>query len=560
MSSQLAQSLDAMAEDWLSMATFVDLQLSAAREQDIKTQIIVLKDLFIYFSQTDHSEQLSAIAWDLVIPLSGFVRKKSTNSDALALFNLAIQHGNQKEVLLKLIEASKVLDYEEAEDSLDQFDLQLILLEAQEKVIKQIRTKRPSLFMAEYTKGILEALQKAESAANMPTTAQRYHAFITESVSKGALGHLEQNDNASDQEKQTMRALMRSFFTYVLAITAAQCNLRLSSQLFLEQHSHLNVPRPPNTNSEELNATPSFAGQTEFLDLVNSRFHDPSQLWECGAWAQHENEQSMEESDRLSDDEPECGNIPLSPSGSVILLAVMLRDNSTVDDQGTNLSLSSRFQKCQEALMELCARTDHALVTLDACLYLCGRTIGEQQGFPPRQGSEEDLLFVQTLSSISATVVYPEMRQIAHFLVKDFLACTTDRFRYEYYSGVLRDCPYEALRTATLALVKDEMATNSGFWSIEDNIHGLLVLALAWTHEDETEADEFRVQLWIQTINLIIFLLQKFPTSGQVQDMSSSWKESFANYLITVHGREETPRAELFRMYMRRVDELLATR
>lgn len=54
MTAAMRQALAAMSEDWLSTATFVNLQLNSVKSEDLQEQNQVLDFLGRYFSEPQH--------------------------------------------------------------------------------------------------------------------------------------------------------------------------------------------------------------------------------------------------------------------------------------------------------------------------------------------------------------------------------------------------------------------------------------------------------------------------------------------------------------------------
>lgn len=505
------------------------------------------------------------------------------------LLNIAVQHGNSKEVLLKLIEASEHLErYADEETWAGEpgTGLHMILLQAQDQVLRRINTARPSRFLAEYTKCILTVMSKVADTIDRPEMMIFWTDHLQESLSVGAIRHM-QTQAKTEIEKLSTSALLKSFYTYVVEYIGQQSEELWSYRLFQSRYPDLKVP-----STEMQQVTADLSSATGVLDTLSEIFtdFDLMEFFACGSWAATENTEEDDGYASQADQESGTGldtlDIPFSPPGSAILLAHYLRNsNLRSQPQGTTgldiLSIT-KLEQCMMIIVELCIRRSPHTTTLDACLYITYLVIHQVNppevfqslSYPdsstnPAEGDlqfssnayDRFLLFMQALSSISATSGHPQLRMTSHYMVRDVLWRCTDDFVLKWFLDTFQNCPFESLRTASVGLFKDFLALRSSLmWSVSQSsdsvnastdgtaslhkprdgtkssnariainplvihiLHEILKVDDLRIESDHTETihgtsdvqtdDEIKASgLWLQSSNLIIFLLLQATT------------------------------------------------
>lgn len=470
---------------------------------------------------------MSAIAWDILKPLTPYLRDTHTGQASEALLSLAIGKGKPREVLLVLVEAIETFSIDD-NGSMDQdVHVLLTLLESEEKILQRISSNKPSRFLAEYTKSLLHAMHLVNGIASTDYYATIWRIISESQSSGGALSHLTGlGDTTDEHEKLAMAALLRSFYTYVAELCPMNDEYLHDEYLLCMheldlQHPELIPPfRPP---TESLPRASSIVRQ--IWDMYQFDRHSTIALFDCGSWAEQENSQDNAE----EEGEVEIDNsleVPLSPAGSAILLS---RNVDRAQLRSVEWSNPLIQDQCRLMLIELCSKQTPNLTTLDSCLHLClkceGSIIDSSTSAESAVAMKANkLLYIQALSFISATCGNPGIRSVAHYLVRDVLKACTHQFRYEFYQGIFEDCPYEALKTVTIGMIKDEMANQADFWCTSERLERITSLIFV-THdlEDVATNDALFVAYWVQALNFLIFLLQQPKLLARRQVWAGAW-------------------------------------
>lgn len=450
-----------------------------------------------------------------------------------------------------MIEALQNINVEDFEDIEELNYLQFTLMSTQENILRVVSTRRPSQFLAEYTKSLIGAVQRA-SMMLQEQYLMPYIDFIKHSMLDGAIARFLHLDKVAKEELQCIDALMRGFLTYVLVLTEQVADPPRSFTLFQHTHSNLVVRR----GGDEIQASER---EHVMIKLAIERISDTDTLWDCGAWALAEDEAVAEGHSQDSVDGLDEADIQLSPAGSAILLSYILEDAANGTDEVRQVGRENKIEKCSQILFELCVRQTPSPATLDSCLVICSKVLGDvAEGTTTPLDSDSYLLFLQTLSSICATASHPMLRHVAHFLVKDALTLTSHDFRLQYYLGVLADCPYPVLRTATVGLLKDDYASDDEFW--RDQARVVQILQAVFSARLTTEFDEQQAQYVVQALAFLTLILRRSADSF-TDDMVSTggaWVDIQAK--STAQSDMIDPlTAGLLSMHISRVRELMST-
>lgn len=464
---------------------------------------------------------MSAIAWDLIDPLLYYLRQKQTRACSEALLDLVVIHGSKREVLLKLIEAAEHVNIEDDDEYEDDLYLLMKLLVAQDAILRTVSTKKPSRFLAEFTKSLLRALKKCKSRGISHQELLRYWHFVQESIEFNAIAYLcNRASELSADEQKTGHAIYQSFCTYVAEIIGTVGEQPRSYAYFEDTHPSLILRRPEKeSNVQKAHPRDSLRSvEARLLEFCKFTDHEIALLFECGDWAIAEREQLEEE--QKSEDGLEEADIPFSPPGSVILLSEYLHLPSS---KKIDCSTPRRFLQCQTMLLELCASTTPELATLDSCVHCASYVVRQQSSKSLRCVDDElTLLFVQALSSISATCGQGQIRMAAHYAVRDMLKLTNDEFRFDFYLGTLQDCPFQSLKTVTVGMIKDELVAVSRFWRSEERLLRLTEFILVSEDDQVTEPIDTWVAHLTQIANFAIVLLS-VTTSSRQHNLISGW-------------------------------------
>ncbi|ODQ52401.1 hypothetical protein SAICODRAFT_71951 [Saitoella complicata NRRL Y-17804] len=451
---------DPTFDNAITYTTVIDAHLSDAARYTVDEQREILSVLHNILAAEENHALVETIAWDLVAILQPYL---TTHPDLAASCLLALaSYGAPKEVFLKLVEVHD-LGVEPNSAS--------AVATALETCYNRIQAKKPSRFLASYGAAILGmyaqapvtnyniasafmsniALRMKESEQTMPEDAliqQRLlQAFGTHAIEAFIRsfehGTASTKDEDTDEEDEVLRS---------------KRGLQLAER-FRATHTHPSL--------RKLDSVSHTDGVDDHVELVNGDLNGllrevstvmqltPEQLWEelpIILGKTYLEESSDEEQD---DDVPDVPSaIPLSLTGTIILLAWRTFHERPLRPS----SLKEYFEIHMNAAFALSKAHVVNPETLDALLFL-GAWITIEMTTNALQDIEPErfLEYIHVFAAISATSPDSNVRYLSHTLVARCIHLHRPDVRLMYIMDTFESCPFEAVRAATVGILKDEI-------------------------------------------------------------------------------------------------------
>lgn len=451
------------------------------------------------------TELTSNIGWDLVELLLPLLPESKECMEDVA------RAGNPREVLLKVIEALRSIDFEDVEEEggrdHDDSDMPVgtaskgeeapsvqkfaVLLGMLQTLHARIKTKSPSRFLATTLEAmlstlvetgrhavpcILAALDFAEAIAKAqkPALPLRGGQAVDPSqlTRKPAVADPEaQNVEEPAEEKALQRGLLSLFVSQLTAIylealdtiggPAMEWSLRQQEEL---QPKKI-VPGRPTASGRYINdgnlksRVDTIKRLRDLADLVGVTFEELSA-------AVHPPPESLDDENEDDDASPTTS---LSPAGALYLIAANHSLNPAYPTHSSTLNifphhatLLSAFIGTPPAGGAPSAGTETPS-TIDAIL-LFGLSIlhnaSTTSSTTPQDADSDDTFFnyMQLLTLLSANTASPTLRYHAHLLASAVLqAHANTNERWTFIKNTLQYCPYESLKASAVGWLKTEL-------------------------------------------------------------------------------------------------------
>jgi hypothetical protein len=454
-------------------------------------------------------ELTDTIGWDLVATLIPLLPESAT-----CLLRVA-KKGSPKEVVLKVTEALRRLDFEDPEDDADEEsgaaaeeepkgqsngnnleDLSLAILQFQSLVQMlgilhpRIKAKAPSRFLSASLQAILAAFVSASSHHDIltleivkfiktltgtkrpqfpPRRTSSQVLLSTLSSKPPAFGPVPPSSESPESEEDRIhRKLLQSFLTHTLDdyMQSLQpyddiLGLAWCSRYWEEiKHPYL-VPSKVSvtdrfSNSAELEVRLTTVGQLVAVAQDLEIHSDDLIATILDPTPEEEGDRTQEQ-----DSPSSAESIPLSKDGALYLytarkaMEVLYGGASITDDIPIFPGHAHMARVFIENLGEDGLRAMPEPL-LDALLFH-GLIALEMKNIGDPQSDDQFASYLQSVSLVSAAVPSPTIRFHAHYLTTAVLRShPKDVTRFAYIRDTLEHCPFESLKASAVSWIKDE--------------------------------------------------------------------------------------------------------
>jgi len=450
------------ATDYVTYLTIIEYNLT---KETLPTLVNVLQD----------EELTRNIGWDLINTLLPFLPESQTALDVV------VELGNPREVVLKVTEALRLLEFE-ATEAIDDDDTEDESTAKQQEVGQEVlavvqmrallmmlprlharlNTKTPSRFLSTTLQAVLAAFSNAAAA-----TEFIYEDVVTFTRDLWMLV----SETASSDEVVMQTRLLQSFLTYVFELyilTATdgfgEAAFAWSGRVFEHAVPSKVVPGKPSASARFMEGGAQFKRarmERATLLLVQQLKLDNDILLDA---ILHDSE-AMTDNDTNEEDPPHSAiEIPLSAQGSLFLLvSLFVQESAAGEHTQTNklpiFELQSTFLTKfigVPALGGLQSVGSEPASTIDAVLALA--LLAMVNNCVGATKTDEDFTsYLQVTSLLSAQTPSPELRYVAHYITSTLLHSNpSDLMRLTFIRDTLEHCPYENLKASAVEWFKNE--------------------------------------------------------------------------------------------------------
>jgi len=516
----------------MTYLTIVEYNLT---KETLPTLVTVLQD----------EELTRNIGWDLINTLLPLLPESQTALDVV------VKLGNPREVVLKVTEALRLLDFGDEEASGDengedpstskqQEEGEEVLAIMQMKALlsmlpglhARLNTKTPSRFLSTTLQAVLAAFSNAGAACEVI-----YEDIITFTKAlRTALG----SEHASPEESAMQMRLFQSFLTHVSELYVLMISDGFGEAAFAWSSRAFEHLVPTKVVPGRVSAIARFTdegahsqraqAEKATLQLAEELKLDAGVLLDA---ILHESE-AMIDTRAEEEDPPQSANdIPLSAQGSLFLLASLFLQRLLAGEQ-TQLdrlpifevqsTLLSKFIGV-EALGGLGCAGSEPPSTIDAALALALLAV-VNNCVGTTETDEAFTSYLQVTSLLSANTPSPELRYVAHYITSTLLHSNpSDHIRLTFIRDTLEHCPYENLKASAVEWFKTEiMRTISQIPASSETTSNIFATSSAleaiseWMFPDQrhTAYEESEAEMWmtfnanlsfnLAALNLYLFL------------------------------------------------------
>jgi len=516
----------------MTYLTIVEYNLT---KQTLPTLVTVLQD----------EEVTRNIGWDLINTLLPLLPESQTALDVV------VKLGNPREVVLKVTEALRLLDFGDEEASGDENGEDPSTSKQQEKgeevlsimqmkallsmlpgLHARLNTKTPSRFLSTTLQAVLAAFSNAGAACEVI-----YEDIITFTKAlRTALG----SQHASPEENAMQMRLFQSFLTHVSELYVLMISDGFGEAAFAWSSRAFEHLVPTKVVPGRVSAIARFTdggahsqraqAVKATLQLAEELKLDADVLLDA---ILHESEAIIDTRAEEEDPPQSANDIPLSAQGSLFLLASLFVQRLLAGEQ-TQLdklpifevqsTLLSKFIGV-EALGGLGCAGSEPPSTIDAALALALLAVVNNR-VGTTETDEAFTSYLQVTSLLSANTPSPELRYVAHYITSTLLHSNpSDHIRLTFIRDTLEHCPYENLKASAVEWFKTEiMRTISQMPASSETTSNIFATSSAleaiseWMFPDQrhTAYEESEAEMWmtfnanlsfnLAALNLYLFL------------------------------------------------------
>jgi len=516
----------------MTYLTIVEYNLT---KQTLPTLVTVLQD----------EEVTRNIGWDLINTLLPLLPESQTALDVV------VKLGNPREVVLKVTEALRLLDFGDEEASGDENGEDPSTSKQQEKgeevlsimqmkallsmlpgLHARLNTKTPSRFLSTTLQAVLAAFSNAGAACEVI-----YEDIITFTKAlRTALG----SQHASPEENAMQMRLFQSFLTHVSELYVLMISDGFGEAAFAWSSRAFEHLVPTKVVPGRVSAIARFTdggahsqraqAVKATLQLAEELKLDADVLLDA---ILHESEAIIDTRAEEEDPPQSANDIPLSAQGSLFLLASLFVQRLLAGEQ-TQLdklpifevqsTLLSKFIGV-EALGGLGCAGSEPPSTIDAALALALLAVVNNR-VGTTETDEAFTSYLQVTSLLSANTPSPELRYVAHYITSTLLHSNpSDHIRLTFIRDTLEHCPYENLKASAAEWFKTEiMRTISQMPASSETTSNIFATSSAleaiseWMFPDQrhTAYEESEAEMWmtfnanlsfnLAALNLYLFL------------------------------------------------------
>jgi len=516
----------------MTYLTIVEYNLT---KETLPTLVTVLQD----------EELTRNIGWDLINTLLPLLPESQTALDVV------VKLGNPREVVLKVTEALRLLDFGDEEASGDENGEDPSTSKQQEKgeevlsimqmkallsmlpgLHARLNTKTPSRFLSTTLQAVLAAFSNAGAACEVI-----YEDIITFTKAlRTALG----SQHASPEENAMQMRLFQSFLTHVSELYVLMISDGFGEAAFAWSSRAFEHLVPTKVVPGRVSAIARFTdggahsqraqAVKATLQLAEELKLDADVLLDA---ILHESEAIIDTRAEEEDPPQSANDIPLSAQGSLFLLASLFVQRLLAGEQ-TQLdklpifevqsTLLSKFIGV-EALGGLGCAGSEPPSTIDAALALALLAVVNNR-VGTTETDEAFTSYLQVTSLLSANTPSPELRYVAHYITSTLLHSNpSDHIRLTFIRDTLEHCPYENLKASAVEWFKTEiMRTISQMPASSETTSNIFATSSAleaiseWMFPDQrhTAYEESEAEMWmtfnanlsfnLAALNLYLFL------------------------------------------------------
>ena len=448
------------ATDFVTYLTIIEYNLT---KETLSTLVSVLQD----------EELTRNIGWDLINLLLPLLPE---SHDALEVI---VRLGNAREVVLKVTEALRLIDFEGEQDDESEADealgdpatdepplIALTLLQMQTLLAvlpllhARLKTKAPSRFLSTTLQAVLTALSKS---GTLCTKVYGNVLDFTSTMMSALDGNHETEAERAMQGRLLQSFLTHAFEVYVMASSSSEDDAVMSwSGLVFERSLPMRVvPGKVISSASTARIEHHQEAEERTISLLTSMNLDFDTLRAATAG------RAIAMIGGINDEEEppdSADDIPLSASGSLFLLTSIMVKHSIVE-----VTSSRGVQTIFPGEADLLARYigphglesvgSEPLCIVDATLALSLLAVVRKDIGHPRT-DEEFTSYLQRTSLLSANTPLPALRYVAHYITSIVLhAHASDLIRLQFIHDTLEHCPYENLKASAVEWFKDELLT-----------------------------------------------------------------------------------------------------
>ncbi|KAF2102733.1 DUF1760-domain-containing protein [Rhizodiscina lignyota] len=555
--------------DYMTYLTIVEYNLT---EDNLPVLHEVLQD----------TELTANIGWDLVLLLVPLLPASQECLQDVARL------GNPREVVLKVTEALRLLDFDVEVPEPEDEDDYAVLADAERGNVQtdnvsnkdkqaalslqfqallsmlavlhpRIKTKYPSRFLSTSLQAVLAAYNQSGPVAELCTESviqflqpltgkQRPHipartsssTLLSASTLESAPDPEASTESVPPEEEVLQQRLLQSFLTHILEDYLLYLNsnedvpgMAWSSRLQEKLHPE-RIPDVPNkttfldrfTLEEQYLRRVSTMGQigSIALDLKFSA----AQLLET---AMDKTVEPTGEPGREDDPPSTAEEVPLSKTGSLFLFVAYIAKSALYETKGASYPFSI-FPEHATLLENFIGNTSPQSIGLepealiDALIFL-GLVALENNSIGEPADDEHFNQYLQTMSLISANCLSPSLRYQAHYLTTTILRShPDDMVRLSFIRDTLEHCPYENLKASAVSWLKGE--------TIEANLIRPHKESKIDTHEPETI---FATPVAISTVAPYLFpdLSVDLAPTSPISDAWALFRQNMTLYITTLN-------------------------
>jgi len=448
------------ASDSVTYLTIIEYNLT---KETLPTLVNVLQD----------EELTRNIGWDLINLLLPLL---PDSRDALEVI---VKLGNAREVVLKVTEALRLIDFEGEEDDGSEDNeasekpatneapaIALSLLQMQTLLAilpslhSRLKTKAPSRFLSTTLQAVLAAL-----SASGALCAKVYSNVLD--FTSMMLSTLD-GDHETAAEKAMQQRLLQSFLThafevYVLTSSVSEDDaaMRWSERVFERSLPTRIVPGKVIASESTATTNNHYEAEERTMALLATLNFNFGTL--RAATAGHT---VAANGALLEEEEPpeRADDIPLSAAGSLFLLVSTMVKRSDVKTT-SSIGVQTIFPYEADLLVryigshELESVGSDPLCLVDAALALSLLAVVSKAIGSPNN-DDEFTSYLQRTSLLSANTPLPHLRYVAHYITSAVLhAHPSNITRLQFIHDTLEHCPYENLKASAVEWFKDELLT-----------------------------------------------------------------------------------------------------
>lgn len=463
MSSESILQARPPATDYMTYLTIIEYNLT---KETLPTLVTVLQD----------EELTRNIGWDLINTLLPLL------PESQAALDVVVKLGNPREVVLKVTEALRLLEFEgeevsEDEDGRDesttmqkQQDQEVLAIMQMKALLSmlpglhaRLNTKTPSRFLSTTLQAVLAAFSNLGAACEV-----MYEDVNT--FTKALQTALISEESSSEEIAMQMR-LFQSFLTHIFELYVLMISDGFGEAAFAWSSRAFEQLVPTKVVPGKLSAMARFMeGGAHFrraqaekatLQLAEELKLDVDVLLDA---ILHESEAITNNHDDEEDPPHSANDIPLSAQGSLFLLASLFVQRLLAGEQiqtdklpvfEIQSTLLSKFIGA-EALGGLGSAGSEPPSTIDAILALSLLAVVDNC-VGTTKTDEDFTSYLQVTSLLSANTPSPESRYVAHYITSKLLhSHPSDHTRLTFIRDTLEHCPYENLKASAVEWFKME--------------------------------------------------------------------------------------------------------